>query len=142
MRGQDVVLLDLTKITPIADYFLIATGTSSRQMRATAGEVHRLFKTAGSNRIGLEGEGSNSWILQDFGDVVVHLFTQDAREAYDLEHLWGDAPRIDWKEELVNPSKPAKAPAKRSAKSKGTEGEVEKPAKPRTPRKKKKPSED
>lgn len=140
MRGQDVVVLDLTKITPIADYFVIATGTSSRQMRAAAGEVHRLFKAKGSNRLGLEGEGSNSWMLQDFGDVVVHLFTSEAREAYDLENLWGDAPRIDWKSELENPSKPVKAAAKRKVKA--DDGDGEKPAEPRAPRKKKKPADE
>lgn len=140
MRGQDVVVLDLTKITPIADYFVIATGTSSRQMRAAAGEVHRLFKSKGSSRLGLEGEGSNSWMLQDFGDIVVHLFTSESREAYDLENLWGDAPRIDWKSELEKSDKPVKATAKRKAKAE--ESEAEKPAKPRAPRKKKKPADE
>jgi len=165
-RGQDVVVLDLTKITPIADYFIIATGTSSRQMRAAAGEVHRLFKAAGSNRIGLEGEGGNTWMLQDFGDIVVHLFTSEARETYDLENLWGDAPRIDWKAELEKAVKPEKtpkaektvkadkvtktekAPPKKKSKpapKPDTEGEAPqtlqpKTPRPRAPRKKKKPS--
>lgn len=120
MRGQDAVVLDLTRITPIADYFVIATGTSSRQMRSSAGEVHRLFKEAGSSRLGLEGEGSNSWILQDFGDIVVHLFTREARDLYDLENLWGDAPRVEWKSLLEKSSRAAKgAPKKKSSSVEG-----------------------
>lgn len=145
MRGQDVVVLDLTKITPIADYFVIATGTSGRQMRAAAGDVHRLLKASGSSRIGLEGEGSNSWILQDFGDIVVHLFTAEAREAYDLENLWGDAPRVDWKAELAAKStKESKPAVKQKAKETGTSAdEVDKPPAARAekkPRTAKKPS--
>jgi ribosome-associated protein len=149
MRGQDVVVLDLTKITPIADYFVIATGTSGRQMRAAAGDVHRLLKASGSSRIGLEGEGSNSWILQDFGDIVVHLFTAEAREAYDLENLWGDAPRVDWKAELAAKStKESKPAVKQKAKAaEASESEAKKPTKPRSVKKpsaprKKKPADE
>ena len=97
MRGQDVTVLELSAITPIADYFVVATATSPRQARAIAEEIHQNLKKAGSLRLGVEGEETSSWILQDYGDVVVHVFTPEARKLYDLENLWGDAPRLDWK---------------------------------------------
>lgn len=96
-RGQDVLVLDLTGVTSIVDYFVLSTGTSPRQMKAMAEEVHKILKHGGSRRIGYEGEESSQWLLQDYGDLVVHLFTPDARKLYDLEHLWAEAPRVDWK---------------------------------------------
>lgn len=96
-RGTDTIVIDLTKITPIVDYFVISTGTSRRQMHAIAEEVDSILKAEGSKRIGLEGYDDSSWILQDYGDVVLHVFTEEAREIYDLEHLWADAPQIDWR---------------------------------------------
>lgn len=96
-RGQDVLVLDLTGVTSIVDFFVLATGTSPRQMKAMAEEVHKILKHGGSKRIGYEGEESSQWLLQDYGDLVIHLFTPDARKLYDLEHLWAEAPRVDWK---------------------------------------------
>ena len=95
-RGKDVVVLDLTPITAIFDYFVIATATSGRQADAIAEEVNRIMKECGNRRLGLEGQDTGTWILQDFGDIVLHVFTPEAREMYDLEHLWGDAKRVDW----------------------------------------------
>ena len=95
------MVLDLTQITPIVDFFVISTGSSNRQIRALGEEVHRVLKQQGSRRIGLEGEESGTWILQDYGDIVVHIFTDETRKLYDLEHLWADAPQIDWKAHLV-----------------------------------------
>lgn len=90
-------MLDLTDVTPIADYFVIATGASGRQMRAIAEEVDRLLKANGSRPMGIEGKDDSQWILHDFGDIVLHVFSPEARQLYDLEHLWADAPRVDWK---------------------------------------------
>jgi ribosome-associated protein len=109
LRGQNTVVLDLTEITPIVDYFVVTTGTSSRQMRAMAEEAHRALKQAGSRRLGLEGEESSTWILQDYGDVVVHIFTAEGRSLYDLERLWADAPQIDWKLHCPPSARPAAA---------------------------------
>lgn len=97
MRGKDTVVLDLTGVTPIVDYFVISTGTSGRQMSAVAAEVDRVMRGAGSKPFGREGDDNSNWILHDFGDVVLHVFSADARKLYDLEHLWADAPKIDWK---------------------------------------------
>ena len=95
-RGKDIVVLDLTPITAIFDYFIIATATSGRQMSAMAEEVHRSMKEVGSRRYGLEGEKSGTWVLQDYGNIVLHVFSEESRGIYDLEHLWGDSKRVDW----------------------------------------------
>jgi ribosome-associated protein len=101
-RGKDTVVLDLTDITPIVDYFVITTGNSPRQLRALAEEVRRTMKQRGNPPLGEEGDERSAWILQDYGDVVLHAFLADARALYDLEHLWSDARRVDWKEELCD----------------------------------------
>lgn len=103
-RGANVVVLDLTLVTPIFDYFVIATGTSRRQMHAVAEEVDRVLSERGSQRLGIEGYTVSQWIVQDYGDVVLHVFSDEARELYDLETLWADAVRIDWREELGIPT--------------------------------------
>lgn len=98
MRARDVVVLDMTKIASIVDFFVIATGTSRRQMHAVADEVNRRLKgELGNVRFGIEGyRTEGNWILMDFGDVVLHVFTEEGRELYDLENLKADAERIDW----------------------------------------------
>jgi ribosome-associated protein len=96
-RGKDTVVLDLTEITPIVDYFVISTAANRRQMRAIAEEVDRVLSERGSQRLGIEGYESDSWILQDYGDIVLHIFTAEARAVYDLERLWADARRVEWR---------------------------------------------
>ena len=97
LRGKETLVLDLTDVTPIVDYFVITSGSSGRQMRAVADEIRRIMRSAGSRPRGIEGEHDTSWILHDFGDIVLHVFSPEARKLYDLEHLWADAPRVDWK---------------------------------------------
>jgi len=96
-RGQDSLVLDLTGVTPIVDFFVVTTGSSSRQMKALAEEVDRTMKEQGSRRLGIEGSAGGNWILYDYGDIVLHVFSPESRELYDLEHLWADARRVDWK---------------------------------------------
>jgi ribosome-associated protein len=69
-------------------------------MHAVVEEVDSVLESEGSRRIGLEGYSGNTWILQDYGDVVLHVFSSEARKIYDLEHLWADALRIDWRTEI------------------------------------------
>lgn len=95
-RGKETVVLDLTEITPIVDYFVITTGNSPRQLRSLADEVRQVMKSRGNPPLGEEGDERSSWILQDYGDVVLHAFLPEARTLYDLEHLWADARRVDW----------------------------------------------
>lgn len=98
-RGRETVVLDLTGITPICDYFVITTATNRRQMNAIADEVHRRLTESGSRRLGREGYDSSTWVVQDYGDVVLHVFAPETRAHYDLENLWGDAPHVDWQSE-------------------------------------------
>lgn len=96
-RGQETIVLDVSGITALFDYFIISTATNRRQMHALADEVGRALKRHGGKRLGREGyDTGSSWIVEDFGDVVLHIFTPETRALYDLENLWGDAPRIDW----------------------------------------------
>jgi len=100
-RGQDIVLLDLRELTSVFDFFLIATGTSRRQLHAIAEEIDRtLSEEFGEKRMGIEGYAAGTWILQDYGDLVMHLFDEKAREYYALEQLWTGAKRIDWQSAL------------------------------------------
>lgn len=98
LRGQKIVVLDMTELTSIVDFFIIATGTSPRQMHAIADEVNRKLKhEEGNRRISIEGyRTGGNWILTDYGDVVLHVFTPEGRALYGLEQLWADAGRIDW----------------------------------------------
>lgn len=97
-RGKETVVLDLTEVTPIVDFFVITTGSSPRQLRSLAEEVRQAMKSRHNPPMGVEGDERSSWILQDYGDVVLHAFLPEARSLYDLEHLWADARRVDWKQ--------------------------------------------
>ncbi len=94
---QDVVVLDLREVSPVTDYFVIATGSSGRQMRSTADDMSLQAKKLGSPVWHVAGIESEDWIVLDFVDVVVHLFDQDHRKYYDLELIWGGSPRVRWK---------------------------------------------
>jgi ribosome-associated protein len=103
-RCRDVLVLDLRGLSPVTDFFVLATGTSARQMRAVAEHVVGAGKELGQRPFSVEGretttEGpeASRWMLVDYVDVVVHVFTGESRSYYDLELLWGDAPRVNWK---------------------------------------------
>lgn len=94
-RGRNILILDLRDITSEFDYFVLVTGTSGRQLRAISSEIdHTLEDNLADRRIGIEGYQDSRWILLDYGDVVVHLFDEEARGYYALEELWGTARRI------------------------------------------------
>ena len=94
-RGIDVRILDLRGITPVFDYFVIATGSSRRQMHAMADEIEAMLKKEHRDRKrGAEGYEEGRWIVLDYGDVIVHLFDAEAREYWDIERLWGDAIQV------------------------------------------------
>jgi ribosome-associated protein len=95
-KARDVVVLDLTGVTPMYDYFVIATGTSRRQIHNLAEEIDALMKTEGHKRLGIEGYESAKWVVQDYGDIVVHIFDKETRDYYELEELWADARKLDW----------------------------------------------
>ena len=106
-RGRDTTVLDLTKVTPVFDYFVIATGSSKRQMVALAEEADLVMKRSGAPKIGGEGDDGGQWILRDYGDVVLHVLTDESRDLYDLEGLWGDAEVVDWRAALGLPAEAA-----------------------------------
>lgn len=90
-------MLDLTGVTPIMDFFVITTGTNTRQMHAMTDEARVQMKSRGHKAPATEGYEQSSWILQDWGDIVLHSFLAEARELYDLESLWADAKPVDWR---------------------------------------------
>ncbi len=93
--GTDLVILDMTGLTSIFDYFVIATGTSHRQLVAMSEEIRlKLEKDLKDRRISLDGQESGKWIVLDFGSVVIHLFDEDTRQFYSLEALWADARNV------------------------------------------------
>lgn len=94
-RGSNVHILDLRKVTEVFDYFVIATGSSRRQMHAMADEIKQSLKQSQHDTPrGVEGYEDGRWIVMDYGDVVVHLFDAESREYWDLEHLWSDAAQV------------------------------------------------
>jgi ribosome-associated protein len=95
-KGRDVLVLDMREITPLYDYFVLATGTSRRQIHTMAEEIDAALRAEGDVRLGIEGYEASRWVVQDYGDVVVHLFDPDTRLYYALEELWADAPQVDW----------------------------------------------
>ena len=95
-KARDVVVLDMRGVTPIYDFLVLTTGASRRQMHAIAEEVDAALRAEGDTRLGIEGYEASRWIVQDYGDVVVHVFDAEAREYYALEDLWADAKRVDW----------------------------------------------
>jgi ribosome-associated protein len=99
-RGLDVAVLDMRSITPIFDYFVLATGGSRRQLHAISEEIdHCLEDELGDSRMGIEGYNESRWILLDYGTVVIHLFDEETREYYALEDFWSGAERValPWK---------------------------------------------
>jgi ribosome-associated protein len=94
-KANDLVILDISKVTSFANYFLLCTGDSSRQMQAIADEVEKQLKEAGIRPSHVEGYQNSEWILLDCMDLVVHIFSKNARAFYDLERLWRDAIKMD-----------------------------------------------
>lgn len=95
-RGKDTIILDVSHVTPLFDYFVITTGTNPRQIKAIAEGANSAMKEQGSPKVSTDGRESSNWIVQDYGDVILHVFTPDGRSQYDLEGLWGDAKRVEW----------------------------------------------
>ena len=101
------MVLDLAGISPVTDFFVIATGTSSRQMKTVLAKMSDFLRDHDDVvRLGREGMESQRWALLDLFDVVVHVFAPEARSYYALELLWGDAPHIDWEKGYNPPPAP------------------------------------
>lgn len=92
IKGQDIVALDVQKQTDIADHMVVASGNTSRQIKALVDNVLQKAKAEGVEVLGVEGEDSGEWILVDLADVIVHVMLPAVREFYDLERLWSVSP--------------------------------------------------
>lgn len=100
-RCHSVVVLDVRRISPVTDFFVIATGTSPRQMRTVADDIEEMAAERNYKAMARSGYEGDTWILTDFVDVIVHIFSDEARLFYDLDNLWGDAKRVEWKDEAT-----------------------------------------
>jgi ribosome-associated protein len=97
-QGEDIAILDVHELIVITDFFVIASGSSDRQVRTIVDEVEKAVRERGVRPVRREGETENRWVLLDYVDVVVHVFADEEREYYDLERLWRDAPRVRWQD--------------------------------------------
>lgn len=95
-RCTNVVILDVRGLSPVTDFFVLATGTSPRQMRTVCDDAAEYGEEHQNRALALSGTEGESWMLIDFVDVVLHVFNAEARAFYDLDSLWGDAPRVEW----------------------------------------------
>lgn len=100
-KAFDIVAIDLREIASFTEYFIIASGANQRQVQAISDEIsEQLKKQLNSRVIRIEGYSSGEWVLLDFGDFIVHIFEQKARQFYDLERLWRDAKRVEIPKEI------------------------------------------
>lgn len=99
-KAEELVILSVKDLTSFADYFVICSGSSDRQIQSLADHIGQKLKQGGVFPLGIEGERSGSWILMDYGDVILHIFYRPVREFYDIEGLWTDAPRMSIEESV------------------------------------------
>jgi ribosome-associated protein len=97
-QASGVVILDVRELIVITDHFVIASGSTERQVKTIVEEVQKALRTRGVRPVRTEGEVEARWVLLDYVDVVVHVFAEMERDYYDLERLWRDAPRVAWEE--------------------------------------------
>lgn len=93
-KAKDLVILRVNELSAFADYFILMSGSSERQVRAIASAIQEGLKKEGILPLGVEGEAAGSWILLDYDDVILHVFLEGVRTFYDLERLWSEAPRM------------------------------------------------
>ena len=94
-KGMDISLLKIDRVSSLADYFLICTGTSNTHVKTLCDYAEFTLEELGETMLGREGHRGNAWELLDYGTIVIHVFTEEARKFYDLERLWADAEKID-----------------------------------------------
>ena len=94
-KGMDIKLLKIDRVSSLADYFLICTGTSNTHVKTLCDYAEYTLEQLGETMLGREGHRGNSWELLDYGTIVIHVFTEEAREFYALERLWADAENVD-----------------------------------------------
>ncbi len=102
-KGKDIRVLETDGVTTLADYFVLCSGSSAPQLKALADAGEKAMKDHGILPHHVEGHRGGTWILQDYGDVVVHVFDKEARAFYDLDRLWADAKTVDLSDVLAQP---------------------------------------
>ncbi|MDO5595196.1 MAG: ribosome silencing factor [Bacillota bacterium] len=102
-KGKDIRVLETDGVTTLADYFVLCSGSSAPQLKALADAGEKAMKDHGILPHHVEGHRGGTWILQDYGDVVVHVFDKEARAFYDLDRLWADAKTVDLRDVLAQP---------------------------------------
>ncbi len=100
-KGMDIKLLKIDRVSSLADYFLICTGTSNTHVKTLCDYAEYTLEQLGEPMLGREGHRGNSWELLDYGTIVIHVFTEDARQFYGLERLWADAETVDISEIII-----------------------------------------
>ena len=98
-KAEDLLVLEVSRLSSFADYFVICSGKSSRQVQGIADNLASSLRQRGIKPAGIEGSREGHWILMDYGDVIVHIFYEPVRQFYDLESLWSEARRIDLEQE-------------------------------------------
>ena len=100
-KATGIVIYNVIGLTDITDYFVIATAQSKAQIRAIVEGISHELKLCGTNKLGQEGNETGQWVLLDYSDCVIHVFSPALRDYYGIESLWGDAPKLDWTHEVV-----------------------------------------
>ena len=100
-KGMDIKLLKIDRVSSLADYFLICTGTSNTHVRTLCDYAEYTLEQLGEPMLGREGHHGSAWELLDYGTIVVHVFTEEARKFYDLERLWADAEQVDIRDIII-----------------------------------------
>lgn len=113
VKGRDIVVFNVTKLSPLFERVVVASGDSTRQVKALAENVARELKAIGARVHGIEGQGSAEWMLVDLGDIVVHVMHPTVRSYYNLEEIWGGK-EVKLKPAVAAKRPPRKAPAKRA----------------------------
>lgn len=94
-KAKNLIILNVKELSSFADYFIICSGTSDRQVQSIAASIQENLKEHGIMPLGIEGESLGKWVLMDYADVIIHIFYEPIREFYDIERLWSDAPRME-----------------------------------------------
>lgn len=97
-KGQDIVVIDIQGKAAFADYFVICSGTSERQINSLTDDIENAFAKEGLLVKSIEGKQNSGWILMDFGDIIINLFTKEMRDKYSIEKVWGDCDFIEVEE--------------------------------------------
>ncbi|HUH66557.1 MAG TPA: ribosome silencing factor [Syntrophales bacterium] len=94
-KARNLIILNVKEFSSFADYFIILSGTSDRQVQSIAASIQQNLKECGVTPLGVEGENLGKWVLMDYEDVIIHVFYEPIREFYDIERLWPEAPRME-----------------------------------------------